>query len=153
MASIGYAATCRLPQFLTPSLWQYNGRGRDDEAPDRYFSHCDGECSGRPFIHGERVSTTLMFCSVPDDGGHTNFANAAVNVKPKLGSALFFSYIDPERKVMDSGFTQHSGCPVFVGTKRVVLQVIRYGVDDDLPWNSWNSLGVRHSEALDYDTV
>jgi hypothetical protein len=93
-----------------------------------------------------------MFCSVPEDGGHTNFANAAVNVKPKLGSALFFSYIDPARKVMDPGYTQHSGCPVFEGTKRVVLQVIRYGVDDDLPWNSWNSLGVRHSEALEYDT-
>jgi hypothetical protein len=92
-----------------------------------------------------------MYCSVPEDGGHTNFANAAVNVKPKLGSALFFSYMDPVTRLMDDGLTQHSGCPVFVGTKRVVLQVIRYGVDDETPWDTWNSLGVRHSEALDYD--
>ena len=49
-----------------------------------------------------------MYCTVPENGGHTNFRNANVHVKPKAGSAVFFSYIDPEELVMDTGFTEHS---------------------------------------------
>jgi len=28
---------------------QYFGRGKDDESPDRYQPHCDGDCNGRTF--------------------------------------------------------------------------------------------------------
>jgi hypothetical protein len=52
-------------------------------------------------------------------------------------SALFFSYMDPVTKLMDTGFSQHSGCPVFKGRKDIVTQWIRYGVDEEHPWDSF----------------
>ena len=58
-------------------------------------------------------------------------------------SAIFFSYIDPETKLMDTGFTEHSGCPVFEGEKKIVTQWIRLGVDDENPWDSFNTLGIK----------
>ena len=54
-------------------------------------------------------------------------------------SAIFFSYIDPETKLMDTGFTEHSGCPVFSGEKKIVTQWIRLGVDDENTWDSFNT--------------
>lgn len=51
-------------------------------------------------------------------------------------SAVFFSYIDVETKEIDSGFTEHSGCPVYEGDKKIVTQWIRLGVDEDHPWDS-----------------
>ena len=70
--------------------------------------------------------------------------------KPQMGNAIFFSYIDPVSKVMDTGFTEHSGCPVFEGEKKIVTQWIRYGVDDENPWDSFNTLGIKKSEEGDY---
>jgi len=118
----------------------------EDEAPDRYTPHCDGDCTGLPHKYGTRMATVVMYCTVADRGGHTNFRNAGVHVKPRRGDAIFFSYIDPESKLMDSGFTEHSGCPVFEGTKKIVTQWVRYGVDSDRPWNSFNTLGIHQSE-------
>lgn len=85
--------------------------------------------------------TPLSFLSstIPEVGGHTNFRNAAVHVKPTFGSAVFFSYIDPEALVMDNGFTEHSGCPVFEGEKKIVTQWVRYGVNAEHPWDSFNT--------------
>lgn len=126
---------------------QYFGRGIDDEQPDRYTPHCDGDCTGLPHKNGTRMATMVMYCDVADRGGHTNFRNAGVHVKPEKGSAVFFSYIDPVTKTMDSGFTEHSGCPVFEGSKKIVTQWVRLGVDAENPWNSFNTLGIKHSDA------
>jgi hypothetical protein len=60
-------------------------------------------------------------------------------VKPVKGSAVFFSYINPETKVMDDGFTEHSGCPVFEGEKKIVTQWVRLGVDDENSWDTFNT--------------
>ncbi len=82
----------------------------------------------------------LFFLSnVPESGGHTNFRNAGVHVKPQAGNAIFFSYIDPEKLVMDTGFTEHSGCPVFAGEKKIVTQWVRLGVDEENPWDGFNT--------------
>lgn len=88
---------------------QYFGRGADDATPDRYMPHCDGDCTGLKHKYGSRMATVVMYCTVADRGGHTNFRNAGVHVKPERGNAIFFSYIDPETLTMDSGFTEHSG--------------------------------------------
>ena len=40
---------------------------------------------------------------------------------------------------MDTGFTEHSGCPVFSGEKKIVTQWIRLGVDDENTWDSFNT--------------
>ena len=118
---------------------QYFGRGPDDEAPDRYMPHCDGDCTGLDFKPGNRMATIVMYCEMPVVGGATNFRNSGVHVKPKQYSATFFSYIDPATMKMDSGFTEHSGCAVVEGEKKIVTQWVRLGVDDENPWDSFNT--------------
>ncbi|KAL9188102.1 hypothetical protein ACHAXT_006480 [Thalassiosira profunda] len=126
---------------------QYFGRGPDDEAPDRYMPHCDGDCNGLDFKPGNRMATVVMYCDVPKVGGATRFRNSNVHINPKKYAATFFSYIDPVTMKMDSGFTEHSGCPVVEGEKKIVTQWVRLGVDDENPWNSFNTLGIKHSDA------
>ena len=118
---------------------QYFGRGPDDETPDRYMPHCDGDCNGLEFKPGNRMATIVMYCDVPAVGGATRFRNSNIHIRPKEYSATFFSYIDPVAMKMDSGFTEHSGCPVVEGEKKIVTQWVRLGVDDENPWNSFNT--------------
>ena len=125
---------------------QYFGRGRNDTEPDRYTPHCDGDCTGLTHKEGTRMATMVMYCDVAESGGHTNFRNSGVHVKPEKNAAVFFSYIDPAALIMDTGFTEHSGCPVYEGTKRIVTQWIRLGVDNENPWTSFNTLGIKKSE-------
>eukprot|EP00529_Nitzschia_sp_RCC80_P018376 CAMPEP_0113504270 /NCGR_PEP_ID=MMETSP0014_2-20120614/34624_1 /TAXON_ID=2857 /ORGANISM="Nitzschia sp." /LENGTH=498 /DNA_ID=CAMNT_0000399365 /DNA_START=277 /DNA_END=1769 /DNA_ORIENTATION=+ /assembly_acc=CAM_ASM_000159 len=94
---------------------QYFGRGRNDTEPDRYTPHCDGKCDDRQHDVGSRMATMVIYCDVADEGGNTNFNQANVHVKANKGSAIFFSYMNPIEKIMDYGFTTHSGCPVFSG--------------------------------------
>jgi hypothetical protein len=118
---------------------QYFGRGYNDTTPDRYTPHCDGECNGKPHRAGSRMATMVIYCTVPERGGHTNFQNAGVHVKPSAGNAIFFSYIDPETKKLDNGLTQHSGCPVYVGEKKIITQWVRHGVDQETDWTDFNT--------------
>lgn len=110
---------------------QYFGRGHDDEHPDRYMPHCDGACTGLPFHNGTRMATMVMYCTLPEDGGATNFRNAGVHVKPEKGSAIFFSYLDPQSFLTDDRFTERSGCPVYDGEKKIITQWVRSGVDSE----------------------
>jgi hypothetical protein len=129
---------------------QYFGHGRESsESPDQYRPHCDGDCGGLPHKIGGRVATIVMYCDVPELGGSTNFQNSGVYVKPEVGAAAFFSYMDPVKHVMETGFTTHSGCPVIEGTKRIAVQWIRIGVDEENPWNSFNTLTMKKSEEED----
>lgn len=128
---------------------QYEGRGVNDEVPDRYMPHCDGDCNGLSHKNGQRMATVLIYCTVPEKGGATNFRNSGLHIVPKSGSATFFSYIDPETMKMDNTFTEHSGCPVIEGEKKIVTQWVRYGVDQENPWDSFNTLGIKISEVED----
>eukprot|EP00545_Synedropsis_sp_CCMP1620_P002706 CAMPEP_0119012880 /NCGR_PEP_ID=MMETSP1176-20130426/7675_1 /TAXON_ID=265551 /ORGANISM="Synedropsis recta cf, Strain CCMP1620" /LENGTH=484 /DNA_ID=CAMNT_0006965917 /DNA_START=28 /DNA_END=1482 /DNA_ORIENTATION=+ len=118
---------------------------------DQYLPHCDGDCTGDPHKYAGRVATMVMYCTVPTKGGATNFRNSGLHVQAKKGSAVFFSYFDNETGVMDSGFTEHSGCPVVEGEKKIVTQWIRYGVTKEVPWTAYNSLGILYSEANEQD--
>lgn len=124
---------------------QYEGRGEDDPEPDRYMPHCDGDCVGRPHRKGTRVASMVMYCEVPEKGGSTNFRNAGIHIVPKVGNAVFFSYMGNDQ-IMDKGFTEHSGCPVLIGGKKIVTQWMRKGVDNKNPWDSWNTMGVKFSD-------
>jgi hypothetical protein len=119
---------------------QYFGNGLDDPTPDRYMPHCDGQCDGLPFKHGGRVATMVMYCDVPEVGGGTNFQNAGVFVKATKGAAAFFSYLNKDTMHTEDGFTTHSGCPVLEGTKRIAVQWMRIGVDEDHPWTSYDTV-------------
>eukprot|EP00985_Skeletonema_marinoi_P016040 scaffold8508_cov161-Skeletonema_marinoi.AAC.4 len=126
---------------------QYFGRGPEEDQPDRYMPHCDGDCNGMLFKPGNRMATIVMYCEIPKVGGATNFRNSGIHIKPKQYAATFFSYIDPETMKMDDEFTEHSGCPVVEGEKKIVTQWVRLGVDKENPWNSFNTLGIKHSDA------
>jgi hypothetical protein len=128
---------------------QYFGRGLNDTEPDRYTPHCDGDCDGKDFKPGNRMATMVMYCKVPEQGGATNFRNAGVHVVPEVGTATFFAYIDPSNLKMDNGLTEHSGCPVIEGEKKIVTQWVRYGVDRANPWDSFNTLGIKISSEED----
>ena len=80
---------------------QYFGRGYNDTSPDRYTPHCDGPCDGEPFLEGSRMATMVIYCDIPVKGGHTNFQNANVHIKPEVGNGIFFSYFDPVTNLTD----------------------------------------------------
>ncbi len=131
---------------------QYFGQGADsEETPDQYKPHCDGECAGLPAKMGSRVATMVMYCDVPKVGGGTNFQNSNVYVKPTLHAAAFFSYMDPVRREMETGFTSHSGCPVIEGTKRIAVHWMRIGVNDENPWDSFNTLTIKKRDIEECD--
>lgn len=125
---------------------QYKGNGEEDPEPDRYMPHCDGQCDGLDFVPGNRMATVILYCDVPTRGGATNFRNSNVHVIPKPGNAVFFSYLDPKNMKSDYGFTEHSGCPVIEGEKKIVTQWVRLGVSDEQPWDSFNTLGVQKGQ-------
>ena len=128
---------------------QYFGNGENDPTPDQYRPHCDGDCDGKIHKTGGRVATMVMYCTVPEKGGYTNFGQAGVIAKPQVGAAAFFSYMDNATKIKDSGFTTHSGCPVIEGTKRIAVQWMRIGVDAENPWDSFNTLTIKKEDAED----
>jgi len=125
---------------------QYFGRGKHDKEPDRYTPHCDGRCNGEGHIYGGRMATMVIYCTVPEKGGFTNFQNANVHVRPNPGSAVFFAYVDPLTNLTDNGLTQHSGCPVYEGEKKIITQWIRYGVNQKTPHSAYNTLTILTSE-------
>ena len=130
---------------------QYFGNGLDDQTPDQYTPHCDGTCDGTEHKKGGRVATMVMYCDVPERGGGTNFQNSNVFVKPVTGAAAFFSYLDPRTMRHETGFTSHSGCPVLLGTKRIAVHWMRIGVDDENPWDSFDTNTVKIGAEEDDD--
>jgi hypothetical protein len=118
---------------------QYFGRGYHDSDPDRYMPHCDGKCVGKPHNYGGRMATMVIYCTIPKKGGHTNFQNADVHVRPQVGSGIFFSYIDPATNLTDFGLTQHSGCPVYEGEKKIITQWVRKDVNSEMTYEALNS--------------
>ncbi len=146
---------------------QYAGQGRNSPAPpDRYMPHCDGDCEGDVYREGSRVATSVIYCRTPDLGGATNFARVNVHVVPEVGDATFFTYVGKEgelprrvakeignetetkrMRMTDEGFTQHSGCPVYEGEKKIITMWMRMGVDNKNPWDSWNTMGVKKRDA------
>lgn len=55
--------------------------------------------------------------------------------------ATFFSYRGPDN-MMDSGFTEHSGCPVLKGEKWITTFWMRDGVTREKPWTIYDPSGV-----------
>ena len=43
---------------------------------DQYRPHCDGQCYGGAYRKGERIATSLTYCSVADKGGYTMFTRS-----------------------------------------------------------------------------
>lgn len=132
---------------------QYFGDGVGNPTPDRYTPHCDGECNGMPHKRGGRVATMVMYCDIPEIGGGTNFQHSNVFVAPTIGAAAFFSYMNNDTGLHETGFTTHSGCPVLEGTKRIAVQWMRVGVDEDSPWDSFDTNTVQKGSFIEDSRV
>lgn len=87
-----------------------------------YFSDKDG---GR--VHtakgGQRIITVIMYLNDVTAGGATIFPNINLNIYPKKGSALYFSYFNSTGQVDPA--TLHGGAPVLAGEKWIATKWIR----------------------------
>lgn len=80
---------------------------------------------------------------------HNDFAVAALILQ--VGAAAFFSYLDAETRLHETGYTTHSGCPVVEGVKRIAVHWMRIGVSKEMPWDSFDTLNIHKSECADDD--
>jgi len=116
----------------------YSGQGEEKDA-DRHIIHCDGDCDGIDFREGQRVATMIMHCAVPTKGGATHFRKSNLHILAEEGTAIFLGYVDPKTFKADKGMTEYNACPVLEGEKKIVTQWIRYGVDAEKTWDTFDS--------------
>ncbi len=74
-------------------------------------------------------------------GGGTAFPKANIFVKPKKHMAVFFSYVSPDG-ILDSGLTEHAGCPVLEGNKWIATTWLRQGVGKDHSCEGFDPTGL-----------
>jgi prolyl 4-hydroxylase len=72
---------------------------------------------------GQRVGTLVMYLNNPERGGGTTFPDVGLEVCPKKGNAVFFSYDRPHPATQ----TLHGGAPVLAGEKWVATKWMREG--------------------------
>ena len=70
---------------------------------------------------GQRVATLIIYLCEPDQGGATTFPDVHLEIAPKRGNAVFFSYERPD----PSTFTLHGGAPVTAGEKWIATKWLR----------------------------
>eukprot|EP00040_Diaphanoeca_grandis_P014683 m.74626 g.74626 ORF g.74626 m.74626 type:complete len:504 (+) comp24682_c0_seq1:172-1683(+) len=124
----------------------YNVHGNEGQEPlnivlyknkgDEYRPHCDGACYGGRYDNGARVATSILYCGTADEGGQTSFTRSGLMISPEPNDFLIFGY-KLNDGTMDTGKSEHSGCPVTKGKKWIATQWYREGVDIDTPWDSF----------------
>mgnify|MGYP001605936675 CR=1 FL=1 len=70
---------------------------------------------------GQRVGTLVMYLNEPTRGGGTIFPDVGLQVVPRRGNAVFFSYDRPD----PSTKTLHGGAPVLEGEKWIATKWLR----------------------------
>jgi prolyl 4-hydroxylase len=70
---------------------------------------------------GQRVATIIMYLHEPQKGGGTSFPDVHMEVAPKRGNAVFFSYERPHPATK----TLHGGAPVIEGEKWIATKWLR----------------------------
>lgn len=72
---------------------------------------------------GQRIITIIMYLNDVAAGGATIFPEINLNIYPKKGSALYFSYFSTSGKV--DPLTLHGGAPVIEGEKWIATKWLR----------------------------
>jgi prolyl 4-hydroxylase len=89
-----------------------------------HYDYFDPSEPGTPTIlrrGGQRVGTLVMYLAEPDKGGGTVFPDVHMEVAPKRGNAVFFSY----ERAHPSTRTLHGGAPVLQGEKWIATKWLR----------------------------
>ena len=89
-----------------------------------HYDYFDPAEPGTPTIlrrGGQRVGTLVMYLREPEKGGGTVFPDVHLEVAPKRGNAVFFSY----ERAHPSTRTLHGGSPVLAGEKWIATKWLR----------------------------
>ena len=89
-----------------------------------HYDYFDPQEPGTPSIlrrGGQRVATLVIYLNDPLQGGGTTFPDAFLEIGPRRGNAVFFSY---ERAHPDTR-TLHGGAPVIAGEKWIATKWLR----------------------------
>lgn len=89
-----------------------------------HYDYFDPAEPGTPTIlrrGGQRLATLIMYLHEPEQGGGTTFPDVGLEVAPRRGTGVFFSYDRPE----PSTGTLHGGAPVLAGEKWVATKWLR----------------------------
>ncbi len=89
-----------------------------------HYDYFDPAEPGTPTIlrrGGQRVATLVMYLQEPGQGGGTTFPDVGLEVAPKRGTGVFFSY----ERAHPSTRTLHGGAPVLAGEKWIATKWLR----------------------------
>jgi prolyl 4-hydroxylase len=89
-----------------------------------HYDYFDPKEPGTPTIlkrGGQRVGTLVMYLAEPEKGGGTTFPDVHLEVFPKRGHGVFFSYDRPHPTTR----TLHGGAPVIAGEKWIATKWLR----------------------------
>jgi prolyl 4-hydroxylase len=89
-----------------------------------HYDYFDPAEPGTPTIlkrGGQRVGTLIMYLGEPEKGGGTVFPDVHLEVAPRRGNAVFFSY-DRAHPISKS---LHGGAPVIAGEKWIATKWLR----------------------------
>ena len=89
-----------------------------------HYDYFDPIEPGTPTIlkrGGQRVGTLIMYLGEPEKGGATSFPDVHLDVAPKRGNAVFFSY----ERAHPSTKSLHGGAPVIAGEKWIATKWLR----------------------------
>ncbi len=91
-----------------------------------HYDYFDPNEPGTPTIlkrGGQRVATIIMYLHEPEKGGGTTFPDVKLQVAPKRGNAVFFSY----NRAHPITRSLHGGAPVIEGEKWIATKWLREG--------------------------
>jgi prolyl 4-hydroxylase len=91
-----------------------------------HYDYFDPSEPGTPTIlrrGGQRVATIIMYLHEPSKGGGTTFPDVNLEVAPKKGNAVFFSY----SRAHPASKSLHGGAPVIQGEKWIATKWLREG--------------------------
>ena len=89
-----------------------------------HYDYFDPQEPGTPTIlrrGGQRVATIIMYLGEPEKGGGTVFPDVNLEVAPKRGNAVFFSY----ERAHPATRSLHGGSPVTAGEKWIATKWLR----------------------------
>lgn len=89
-----------------------------------HYDYFDPAEPGTPTIlrrGGQRLATLVIYLQEPGQGGGTTFPDVGLEVAPRRGTGVFFSYDRPD----PSTRTLHGGAPVLAGEKWVATKWLR----------------------------
>ena len=80
---------------------------------------------------GQRVATLIIYLAEPEEGGGTAFPTLGLELRPRAGSALYFSNVDEHGQIDPA--TLHAGLPVINGVKLIATKWLRAQVFGAVP--------------------